>query len=261
MVARNEDYQNVFKFDRTEAIIFDSDVQDGDRVNVFFNGNLIEENLELTNEGVAVPLQLGPGENQLTIAARNVGTVDSLNTVGVRFPEPQVLFGETEFTGELEPNNVLGRRIGLPKIEINGARAPFVAQNVRDTLGSPTVLTIERDGDESRRRRNTDPYEDEFGKLLEDFQRDEAPNATLIPNTGVPEDPTTFYNVRAVPQRDNSSAGSTFGKQINNYGGKNYLIIMTLIFSQQNLTIKQVLQVLLQPMVLTGMTTVKLARS
>lgn len=141
MVARNENYQNVFKFDRTEATIFDSDVQDGDRVNVFFNGNLIQENLELTNEGVAVPLQLESGENELLIAARNVGTVDSLNTVGVRFPEPQVLFGETEFTGELEPNNVLGRNIGLPKVLIKGERTPFVAQNVRDTLGSPTVLT------------------------------------------------------------------------------------------------------------------------
>lgn len=159
MVKRKESYQTVFKFDQTEAIISDSNIEDGDRVNVFFNDELIEENLELTKEGVAVPLTLEAGANNLVIAARNVGTVDSSNTVKVEFPEELVLIDDgSEFSGDLQPNQVIGREIGLPKIRIDGKQAPFTAQNVRDRLISPTVLSIDRDGSESRRGRNKRAY-------------------------------------------------------------------------------------------------------
>lgn len=217
---RNENYQNVLKFNQTEVTIFDSGAEDNDVVDVSFNGVPIQQDLVLTNEGVTLPLTLGTGPNELTITAKNLGTATSSNSVGARFPDNLVLIGESDFGKNLQQGESISRTIGLPRIRINGDRAPFTAQNVRDKLSEPTVLTVGRAEANSRRRVNTSAYRREQGIVPRIFEIDEAPNATLVPLEGLPNGPLAYYQTRPIPQRDNSSSGGSFGRQIDNYGGK-----------------------------------------
>ena len=139
MVARNESYDNVVTSDKIDIELFDTDVADGDRVDVSFNGELVEENLTLTEEGTSVALpDLVAGPNQLEVKARNVGTVDESNTVGVQFEETYNLYGDLERTEDLQPqgdNPSLYVELGLPAIRIRGGDAPFAAQHIRDAFG------------------------------------------------------------------------------------------------------------------------------
>lgn len=87
MVARNESYDNVVTFQEIDVELFDTDVADGDRVNVSFNGQLVEENLTLTAQGTSVALpDLVAGPNTLEVTARNVGTVFALMAIALLLP-------------------------------------------------------------------------------------------------------------------------------------------------------------------------------
>ena len=96
MVARNESYDNVVIQDKISVELFDTNVADGDRVDISFNGELDEENLTLTTEDTSIELpNLVAGPNDLKVEARNVGTVDETNTAGVRFDETVNYFGQS----------------------------------------------------------------------------------------------------------------------------------------------------------------------
>lgn len=66
------------------ARFYDSASEDGDRIAIKINDELIEEDLLLTNAGDYIELNLNPGENQLQISALNEGE-GSPNTVSVEF--------------------------------------------------------------------------------------------------------------------------------------------------------------------------------
>ena len=152
------------------------------------------------------------GANNLIVAARNVGTVDPSNTVLVQFRESDLIFGETEFSGNLQPNQVIGRTIGLPKIQIDGTRSPYAADHINDNPTSQ-ILTVQRQGSGSRRRANTRAYRAENGLIPRAFQVDEVPPAKTAEGAG------GTASTRAIPASDNESGGGQFGGQINNYGG------------------------------------------
>ena len=218
MVARNESYDNVVTFKEIDIELFDTDVTDGDRVDVSFNGELVEENLTLTAEGTSIALpELVAGPNKLELKARNVGTVDESNTVGVRFSESFNLYGDLERTEYLLPqgdNSTLDVELGLPAIRIDGERAPFAAQHIRDALGEPTVLTLPRDGkNEQRRQRNRNDYLRNGGQVPEGYEIDEVPPAATLESGD-----TANTSKRAIPRKDNGSGGGQFGRQVDNYG-------------------------------------------
>lgn len=187
MVARNESYENVVTFKEIDIELFDTDVADGDRVDVSFNGELVEENLTLTAEGTSVALpELVAGPNKLEVKARNVGTVDESNTVGVRFSESFNLYGDLEKAEDLLPqgdNSSLDVELGLPAIRIDGETAPFAAQHIRDALGEPTILTLDRDDEDAvdrRRRANISDYKKKGGQVISGYDIDEAPPAATL---------------------------------------------------------------------------------
>lgn len=177
------------------------------------NNQLIAEGVELTKSGTQVPLTLDPGENQLTIAARNVGTVDPANTVRVQFRGSDLLFGDANFSGNLQPNQVIGRTIGLPKVEIDGTRSPYAADHINDNP-TPQILTVKRQGSGSRRRANTRAYRAENGLTPSGFDIDEVPPAKTAEGAG------GTASTRAIPLSDNRSGGGQFGRLINAYDGE-----------------------------------------
>lgn len=97
MVLRPEDFENVVLKEQPEVRIYDFNVEDEDRVDVLFNGELISDDLLLTNVGTTIQLpslktatQDADGSfegNSLEIVAQNIGTSveENSNTPGIEF--------------------------------------------------------------------------------------------------------------------------------------------------------------------------------
>ena len=120
--------------------------------------------------------------------------------------------GNLEQTEDLLPQSndpSLGIELGLPVIRIDGSRAPFAAQHIRDALGEPTILTLPRDGKNSQRRRaNIRDYKKNGGQTIPGYDIDEVPPAATLEGSD-----TANVSKRPIPAQDNRSGGSQFKSQ------------------------------------------------
>lgn len=221
---RNENYQNVMKFQDFAIRVFDSGEVDGDRVSVFLNGGgPIVSNIPLTEAGTIVPISIGPGANRLSIVAASGGTTGDSEglpstTVGVEFvsldsTNSPVFIGQSLFGANLFPGQAVSRSIGLPVITVDGTRSPYAAQHILDNP-DPQILTVDRPGSEGRRDANRRAYRQRNGLTPASFDIDEAPPAVTEEGVG------GRASTRPIPESDNRSAGNQVGiQQLNRYGG------------------------------------------
>lgn len=247
MVARPEDFENVVLKEQPEIRIYDFDIEDSDRVDVTFNGELISDDLLLTNAGTTIqlpPLNTATANadgsfngNLLEVVAQNIGTSveEDSNTPGIEFLDAEfqengqlitrsVLFAsdnEQPVEQNLVPDtadNAIGLELGLPIVRIDGSQAPFAADHIIQTLGDPTILTLDRDIKAVRDRRsgaNTRAYRRENGPAPRGFDIDEVPPASTLESD---RNTNPDVSTRAIPRRDNRSGGGQFQGIINNYG-------------------------------------------
>ena len=220
MTERLEEYNNVFTSDQL-SFTFSDPEPDGDKIDVKLNGSVVAEDLELTESGSTVDLPaLTTGANQLQVVSKNAGTVSTTNQVKIDVPTDSNLYGKPSYTFTLEQGQSNGIEIGLPKIRIDsikesGNQAPFVAQNILDTLDEPIKLTLDRGTDARKRRdKKVKAYTNEFGLVPAGFDRDEVP-----PAVGIGDDALS-QNVRAIPEKDNGRGGNVQKELINNYGSE-----------------------------------------
>lgn len=216
MAKSPEGYDNSFNSDQL-SFTFSDPEPDGDKIDVSLDGATVAEDLELTEDGTTVDLPpLATGSNQLVVTSKNAGTISTNNQVQVDVPEDNNLYGDSSYTFTLEQGQSDSIEIGLPKLEIDGGEAPFVAQNIADTLAEPVKLTIDRSGRGKRRRNITSAYTEEFGLAPNEFDRDEVP-----PAIGKDAEGRLPQNVRAIPALDNKRGGGELTDFTQNYGSEN----------------------------------------
>jgi hypothetical protein len=208
---------------------FDYAADDGDVIDILINGRVVTQNLRLISNSWINrnPLRLfdkpyevtlnkdwmQPGENVLEIRGANNGLA-SVATVGVDFDPGATIYGSYRHTAAIAAGSSRKITFGLPKIRVNGDRYPFSADHIIDTLRQPRILTIDRNGADSRREDNLRRYK-ELGGItqLKDFDQDEAPPAVFAESINA--------HVRLIPYSDNRGSGSQIKSAINYYGIKN----------------------------------------
>jgi hypothetical protein len=199
------------------VVLFDSGVEDGDRVEVSFNGQVINPDLTLTNSGTGFGLTLTPGTNRLQIRALNEGSLFP-NTTGIRLAG-QVIYGDSDFSIDALTGDTNTITLGLPTIRIDGSRYPESARHVLDAYPSPVILTIDRPGADARRTASIANFVANGGTFDSATQdRDEVPPAVFLENGGEAD-------VRPISLGDNRAAGSNLGQQLNNYGPNNIMLM------------------------------------
>lgn len=63
--------------------LWDQNMEDGDKINLFLNGKVVLEDLVISKKGIIVDLQLEKGKNEIVIEAVNLGKIPP-NTVAVK---------------------------------------------------------------------------------------------------------------------------------------------------------------------------------
>ena len=82
--ASKGNLQNVSVSQRNVTLTFwDHGKEDGDIITIYLNGNILRENLKLTNKKQSFPVILNPGSNLFEVEAKNEGSIPP-NTASVR---------------------------------------------------------------------------------------------------------------------------------------------------------------------------------
>ena len=197
-------YNNVVGRRLTSVTIFDDGAQDGDRVRVLLNGEVVENDITVTKQGVSVDLTLRAGPNEVEFVALNEGT-DSPNTLRVAFGDN--LYGSESYPFDLFTNQSRSFTIGLPIITINGLFAPEAARHIQD------YLTQFRPNDDgiwtlSRNNRDTVAQRRDLAQSLYRFTEGNDPVSPIsnfdldeVPFASLEEGGVSF--VRPIPASDN----------------------------------------------------------
>jgi hypothetical protein len=140
----------------------------------------------------------------------------SPNTLGYSVPNefrlfPLVPLEAYEDQIDLVMGEILTLRIGLGQVRVDGNRHAQSAQHIRDSLGSPKILTVDKDdkAPDRRRVRNTQRHKSEFGPQPPGYAIDESPPALFEESVGA--------SVRSISFRDNSGAGASIGNQLGGF--------------------------------------------
>jgi Deoxyribonuclease NucA/NucB len=222
---------------------------DGDAIDIKFNGRIVRSGLVLTRSGTQVDIDnslLLSGLNRISITALGQGVI-AANTVGITFPSNEVADGRKKELGfNMVPGQTLGVTVGFPQIAICKTRSQFpciasggtdlfpeTAQHALEALGIPPTpintpvvsgrtgnsvrlayprfLTLDRPNASTRRSRSVYAYQTCPRNTSGLTQdRDEYPPAVFLENEG-------SAHIKCISSRDNQQAGNSLKLQFNSY--------------------------------------------
>jgi hypothetical protein len=219
--------------------VYDTGTQDGDIVRIVLNATLVRQ-VTLTSAGEEIQLDnVRAGVNRIEFVAVSEGTLPPL-TLGISYAADQVVEKRTYATRkDLTVGQTFPTTVGFPQIALcryvqrfpcraNGPH-PESAQHVLDAQGLPPepieapllpgrignpprpfyprLLEIDRPGADRRGYLSTRNYQCPDPSIQD---RDEYPPAMFEENYGT-------AHIKCINGSDNSSAGWSFGNQINQY--------------------------------------------
>lgn len=214
--------------------LVDWGIVDNDFVEIYQDGQLITSIAQATGPGTRIELNpLKKDGSEFVITALNQG---SLSPATIAIDIPNAIYGENRYQRTLATGQQIRFTMGVPEINIQGLQAPEAARHVRDVLGEPTRVTLNRKDVAVREQRRAlaqglfrfSNGDDPIYKLTE-FELDEVPFAALE------EGGVAF--VRPIPGGDNSRGGTSFSNQINRYGPDNIELADGVVFDLWTTTI------------------------
>jgi Deoxyribonuclease NucA/NucB len=209
---------------------FDYYIEDGDKIDVYLNGQLLQKgvllvansffNRNLLTNPFGKPLTitldkklLKAGENVLEL--RSIDQAVGPTTIGVDFNAADTIYGKWRHAAAIPVGGSFKIKFGLPQIRVNGNAYPYSADHIIDTLREPRILTIDRPRIDERREANLKRYK-EIGGIIKiegkEYDQDESPPAIFAESLNA--------HVRLIPRRDNQDSGNQFGIAMRLYGSK-----------------------------------------
>ena len=217
-----------------KVTFFDYAIEDGDKIDVYLNGQLLRKAvdlipyslfarslLSLLKEPLTITLDkqlMKAGENVLEIVSVDQAKITT--TVGVDFDSANTIYGNWRHTAAIPVGGSFKIKFGLPKIRVNGNAYPYSADHIIDVLGEPRILTIDRAGNVGDKRRNANlkRYNEVGGVTIEErkYDRDESPPAVFAESVNA--------HVRLIPISDNQESGNQFGIALRSYGSEKIVL-------------------------------------
>ena len=107
-LSKNQKINIKMKQERTEFLIWDMAREDGDKVNIFFNGKLLARDYVVTNEKKREILKLKKGINEIKIVAKNEGRLSPNTTeISVRNGDENIDISTSLLKGEYTIINLI----------------------------------------------------------------------------------------------------------------------------------------------------------